>query len=149
MTILQAGSAFVLLSTLFHWAPSTNADDATSKVTTVAVPEGGKPVVARTDKEGAIHLLFDSADGPKYAKSTDNGLTFGPAIAVVAGGPRQAGLEYSAWDLALDKGGRIHVAMSTNAWKLKLPEEEWGFYYASLDPDTAAFSPVQIGRAHV
>ena len=143
MTITQAGSALALLSTLLLGPPATNADDGTGKVTTIAVPGGGKPVVARTDKEGAIHLLFDSADGPKYAKSTDNGLTFGPAIAVVAGGPRQAGLEYSAWDLAVGKGGRIHVAMSTNAWKLKLPEEEWGFYYASLDPDTAAFSPVR------
>jgi hypothetical protein len=41
------------------------------------------------------------------------------------------------------KGGRIHVAMSTNAWKLKLPQEEWGFFYASLDPGSDAFTPVR------
>jgi hypothetical protein len=33
--------------------------------------------------------------------------------------------------------------MSTNAWKLKLPQEEWGFFYATLDPGAAAFSPVR------
>jgi hypothetical protein len=112
-------------------------------VTTVATPGGGKPVVARTDKEGAVHLLFDSTDGPKYAKSTDGGSTFSAAVAVVNGGSQPAGLEYSAWDMAMGKGGRVHVAMSTNAWKLKLPKEEWGLFYASLDPDASAFSPVR------
>jgi len=35
------------------------------------------------------------------------------------------------------------VAMGNNAWKLKLPEEEWGLYYASLEPGAKAFSPVR------
>jgi hypothetical protein len=125
MTISQANSALALLSTLSFCPPVTKAEDATSKVATIAVPGGGKPFVARTDNGGEIHLLFDSADGPKYAKSTDNDVTFDLAVAVVPGRPRQAGLDYSAWDLAVGKGGRVHVAMSTNAWKLKLPEEEW------------------------
>jgi hypothetical protein len=33
--------------------------------------------------------------------------------------------------------------MGTNAWKLKLPEKEWAFYYASLDPRAKAFTPVR------
>jgi hypothetical protein len=45
--------------------------------------------------------------------------------------------------MAVGKGGRVHVALGTNAWKLKLPEEEWGFFYAYLDPGAAAFSPVR------
>ena len=53
------------------------------------------------------------------------------------------GLEYSAWDMAVGKGGRVHVAMGTNAWKLKLPQEEWGFFYASIDPGVSAFSHVR------
>jgi hypothetical protein len=143
MKISQAGFAFALLSTLFFCRPATNADDGTGKVTTVAVPGGGKPVVAKTDKVGAIHLLYESEDGPKYAKSSDSGLTFGPPMFVVGEGPRTEGLEYSAWDLAVGKGGRVHVAMSTNAWKLKLPQEEWGYFYASLDPGASAFSPAR------
>lgn len=143
MTILQAGSALALLSTFVFSPPATIADDATSKLTTVFVPGGGKPVVAKTDKEGAIHLVYDSEDGPKYAKSADSGLTFGTPISIVGEGSRTEGLEYSAWDMAVGKGGRIHVAMGTNAWKLKLPQDEWGFFYASLDPGAAAFSPVR------
>ena len=143
MTIQQAGSALVLVSTLFFCPPGTTADDGASKVRTVSVPDGGKPVVARTDKEGTIHLLYDSNDGPKYTKSSDGGLTFGSPISVVGEGPRMKGLEYSAWDMAVGKGGRIHVAMGTNAWKLKLPQVDWGYFYASLDPGEAAFSPVR------
>src|SRR5260370_41106874 len=75
--------------------------------------------------------------------SEPSSVSFGSAIPVVVGWPRETGLEYSAWDMALGKGGRVHVARGTNAWKLKLPQEEWGFYYASLDPGSAAFSPVR------
>src|SRR5215467_15252145 len=31
--------------------------------------------------------------------------------------------------------------MSCNAWKLKLPEEEWGVYYARLEPAGNRFVP--------
>jgi hypothetical protein len=143
MTISQAGSAFGFMSTLLLFLPVTNADDGSSKVTTVAVPGGGKPVVAKTDKEGAIHLLYDSENGPEYVKSSDGGLTFGPPVSVVGKGVQPEGLEYSAWDMAVGKGGRVHVAMSTNAWKLKLPVEEWSYFYANLDPDSTGFSPVR------
>lgn len=143
MTFLRSGSVLALLGTILFCPPATNAEDGPSKVTTVSVPDGGKPVVGKTDKEGAIHLLYDSLDGPKYAKSSDGGKTFGTPISVVGEGERTEGLEYAAWDMAVGKGGRIHVAMSTNAWKLKLPQEEWGFFYANLDPGTTAFSPVR------
>jgi hypothetical protein len=123
--------------------PSAIADDSAGKVRTVAVPGGGKPVVARTDKQGAVHLLYDSEDGPQYAKSSDGGVTFSAAIPVVRGGSHTAGLEYSTWDIAVGKGGRVHVALGTNAWKLKRPLEEWGYFYASLDPGSFAFSPVR------
>src|SRR5258708_13872780 len=33
--------------------------------------------------------------------------------------------------------------MSTNAWKLKLPQNEWGFFYTSLEPGAKAFAPVR------
>jgi hypothetical protein len=130
------------LCTMTSGDPAT-ADDVTDRVTTVPAPGGGKPVVARTDKEGAVHLLCDSEGGPRYAKSTDGGVTFSAVIPVVTGGSQPAGLEYSAWDMAVGQGGRVHVAMGTNAWKLKLPQEEWGFFYANLTPGSSAFSPVR------
>jgi hypothetical protein len=143
MTIQQVGSAFALLSTVCIWPSAANADDGGGKVTTVPVTAVGRPVVAKTDSVGTIHLLCDSDDGPKYARSSDGGVTFSTAIAVVGGEKQTKGLEYSAWDMAVGKGGRIHVAMGTNAWKLKLAQEEWGYFYANLDPGSAAFSPVR------
>jgi hypothetical protein len=118
-------------------------DDAVGGQTTVPVPEGGRPVVARTDTEGAIHLLYNSADGPRYVKSSDNGKSFEAPIPVVDEKPGKAGLEFEGWDMAVGQGNRVHVAMGTNAWKLKLPQEEWGFYYTSLDPGAKAFAPVR------
>jgi hypothetical protein len=143
MMIQQPGSALGVLSTLFLCAPTANADDRAGKVTTVPVSAVGRPVTAKIDSGGTIHLLCDSEDGPKYAKSTDGGVTFPAAIPVVSGGSQTAGLEYSAWDMAVGKGGRVHVAMSTNAWKLKLPQEEWGYFYANLEPGSSAFSPAR------
>jgi hypothetical protein len=141
MTIPKAGCALAVLSIWFFSAPPANAEDG--DVTTVQVPGRGRPVVARADAQGTIHLLSDSEDGPKYVKSSDGGRTFDSAIPVVGQGQQKAGLEYSAWDMAIGKDGRVHVAMSTNAWKLKLPQEEWGFFYATLDPGKTAFSPVR------
>jgi hypothetical protein len=122
---------------------AAQADDAAGKVTTIAARPGLKPVVARIDNAGTIHLLCDSQDGPKYAKSSDGGMAFSDAIPVVSRSAEPAGLEYSAWDMALGKGGRVHVALSTNAWKLKLPQEEWGFFYSNIDPGSSAFPPVR------
>jgi hypothetical protein len=143
MTIRQAGSTFAVLGLTFVGLPAEAADDGGGRVTAVPVPAVGRPVVARVDARGAIHLLCDSGDGPKYASSDNGGATFGPAIPVVVGGSQAPGLEYHSWDLAVGKGGRVHVALGTNAWKLKLPLEEWGFFYASLDPGASAFSQVR------
>ena len=128
------------LSTLFFWPAGTSADDM-GNVTTVPVPEGGKPVIAKTDNDGTIHLLYDSEHGPKYARSANGGLTFGRPISVVVAAPPTKGLAYSACDMAIGNEGRIHVAVGTNAWEIKLPEHDWGFFYANLDPGAAAFYP--------
>jgi hypothetical protein len=113
------------------------------KVTILPVPDRGRAVAARTDAGGTIHLLYNSADGPQYAKSTDNGKTFSTAIPVVDEKSRKPKLVFEGADMVLGKGNRVHVAMSTNAWQLKLPEEEWACYYANLDPGAKAFSPVR------
>jgi hypothetical protein len=100
-------------------------------------------VVAKADAEGTIHLLYDSAGVLKYVMSKDNGKTFGGPIPVIDKGSQKAGLVFEGWDMAVGKGNRVHVALSTNAWKLKLPKEEWGFFYTSLKPGAKAFAPVR------
>ncbi len=114
-----------------------------SRVTTQPVPDDGRPVAAESDPQGSIHLLFDADDGPRYAQSVDDGATFSPSIPVVDRDSRKPGLEFHAWDMAVGPEGHVHVALGTNAWKLKLPQEEWAYYYARLDPEAAAFAPVQ------
>jgi hypothetical protein len=118
-------------------------DNANGRVRTSPVPEGGQPQVAATGHDGTVHLLFNSAEGPKYARSSDNGKTFEAAIPVVVAKPQTPGLQFEGCDMAVDKEGRVHVALSTNAWKLKLPKEEWGFYYTSLEPWAKSFAPVR------
>ncbi|MFO0960708.1 MAG: hypothetical protein U0800_25275 [Isosphaeraceae bacterium] len=111
-------------------------------VSTVSVAKIGRPIAAKVDPEGVVHLVCDAKAGPMYTRSED-GRAFSGAIPVVVVGPDTPGLEFNAWDLAIGKGGRVFVAMGTNAWKLKLPQEEWGFYLATLDPGQSAFSPVR------
>lgn len=116
---------------------------AADGVRVVQTPNGGSVADAEVDAAGTIHLVYDADNTAYYVRSTDGGATFSKAIKVVddKGGP--AGLSYSCSDMAVGKDGRVHVVLSTNAWKLKLPKEQWGLHYASLDSGAAAFTPVR------
>lgn len=124
------------------WAVTGTIQGA-PKITSIATPGGGRPMSARIDAEGTIHLVFETADGPHYVRSTDQGQTFSKAIAVVDPGSHDKRLEFDVWDMVIGQQGRVHVALGTNAWKLKLPQEEWGFFYARLDPGADSFTPVR------
>jgi hypothetical protein len=116
---------------------------AAGKVTTVAVPQGGKPMVARTDGKGTIHLVFDTADGPQYVSSTDDGKTLGRPIPLVDVASRKPGLEFITWDMAVAADGAVHVVLGTNAWKLKLPKDEWGYMYTRLMSGEPEFEAIR------
>lgn len=119
---------------------------AADDVTTISMARIGRPVAARVDSEGVVHLVCDSKSGPMYVRS-DDGRAFSKPIPVVATAPDHPGLEFQTWDLAIGKGGRVFVALSTNAWKLKLPQEEWAFFLATIDPGQSAFStPRNLNR---
>src|SRR5262249_47894139 len=119
------------------------ASDGTNRVKAIRVPCGASVVKARLGADGAIHVLLDAEDGPRYTKSTDGGVTFSAPTGIVDGASKKPGLKFQGEDLAVGRDGRVHVAMSNNAWKLKLPEVEWGFYYASLSPGANAFTPTR------
>jgi hypothetical protein len=123
--------------------PASHADETESRVSSIRVPGVSKVFKAQCGTDGTIHLLFDAAGGPQYVKSRDGGLTFSAPIAVVDAAVQKPGLKFSAWDLAVAKDGRVHVAMGNNAWKLKLPKEEWSLHYAILAPGAKVFSPVR------
>ena len=136
----RIGLALIALTALFQAA---QADDLANRVSTVRVPGASKVIKAQSGADGTIHLLFDNDDGPQYANSRDGGLTFSAPIAIVDAAAQKPGLKFSGEDLAVGKDGRVHVAMANNAWKLKLPQEEWSLYYATLASGAKAFSPVR------
>ena len=107
------------------------------------VPGGLQPLAAKYDASRSLHLLCNSPDGAQYLKSTDDGQTFSQPIAVVDRAAQKPGLVFTAWDLAVGPKGTVHVVLSTNAWKLKLPKDEWALFYARLEPGAAAFAPVR------
>jgi hypothetical protein len=122
---------------------TARAAGGADRVSMARVPGGLKPIKAQAGADGAIHLVADSNAGPQYVMSRDGGRTFSAPLSVVEAAARKPGLEFSVWDLAVGGDGRVHVALGTNAWKLKLPKDEWGFYYASLARGAQAFAPVR------
>src|SRR5216117_4202323 len=132
-----------LLTLSFIAFAAGHASDRVNRVNVIRVPDKAKVVKAQVGADGTIHLLLDAEDGPRYVKSTDAGVTFSAPITIVDAASQKPGLKFQGEDLAVGKDGRAHVAMSNNAWKLKLPEEEWGFYCASLASGAKAFSPVR------
>jgi len=123
--------------------PARPADETASRVSSIQVPGVSKVFKAQRGADGAIHLLFDADGGPRYVKSQDDGLTFSSPIQVVDAAAQKPGLKFSAWDFTVSKDGRVHVAMGNNAWKLKLPKNEWSLHYASLAPGAKTFAPVR------
>jgi hypothetical protein len=138
--IVPFGRIFIVLAITLA---NQNAYAAPGKVTTVPVPDGGQAMAAKTDSHGTIHLIYDTSDGPQYANSQDNGQTLSQPLPLVDQASRKPGLEFSTWDMAVTAEGAVHVALGNNAWKLKLPHEEWGFFYTRLKPGEKSFAPLK------
>ncbi|MCE9608963.1 MAG: hypothetical protein K8R23_01925 [Chthoniobacter sp.] len=137
------GRSLAVLGLFFSVAVVSFAGNSADRVSTARVPAGLQPRKAQASADGTIHVLCDSEHGPQYVQSRDDGRTFSAPIPVVDAASRKPGLKFLAWDLAVARDGRVHVALGTNAWQLKLPKEEWGFFYAALGPGAAGFSPVR------
>lgn len=78
-------------------------------------------------------MACDSPRGPLYVSSRNQGQTWDSPMRLAKADAPRAGLEFTVWDLVVEPQGRVHVALGTNAWKLKLPKEEWGFFHARVD----------------
>jgi hypothetical protein len=121
----------------------SRASEENNRVTAIRVSTAGRTVKAQVGASGTIHLLLDTPAGPQYVESRDAGATFSEPIAVVDTASQKPGLKFNVWDLAVGPNERVHVAMGNNAWKLKLPKEEWSLHYAILAPGAKVFSPVR------
>lgn len=135
-------AVFTLFAGSFVLPPAGVRGDESS-VLTIPVPERGKPSAAKVDAQGNIHLVFETQDGPRYARSTDGGRKFSPSIPLVDKTSRKPGLVFQAEEMAVGKGGVVHVVLSDNAWKLKLPKDEWGLHYARLEAGAKSFAPLK------
>ncbi len=141
LTPIARAFAFTALLSLSICAG--RADDSAGRVSTARIPAGLKAGKAQLGPDGAIHVVADSDSGPQYAVSRDSGKTFSTPMPIVDAAVRKPGLKFIAWDLAAGKDGRVHVALGTNAWQLKLPKDEWGYFYAALAPGANAFTAVR------
>jgi hypothetical protein len=137
---LQVQTAVALLIGLCSAIRPLADDGVPGRVTTLRPELTGQVVKAQIDGSGTIHLLVQGKDGPQYARSQDNGRTFSAPISIVDEKARKPGLEFQGEDMAVGKNGRVFIAMSNNAWKLKLPEREWGLYFATLLPGAKDFT---------
>lgn len=134
-------TSFSIFLLTIAWVSHCSA--AAPKVTVVPVPDGGRPMAARTDASGVIHVVYDTPGGPQYVSSTNNGKTLSSPIPVVDPGSRKPGLEFITWDMGVSPDGAVHVSLGTNAWKLKLPKDEWGYMYTRLLPGKSSFTPIR------
>src|SRR5438067_39415 len=100
--------ASILLATVM----GNLAHERTNQVSVVRLPTAGQPLKAQVGRDGTIHLLLDSSDGPLYVKSQDGGGNFSEPIAVVDAASQRPGLKFSGSDLAVGREGRVYVAMS-------------------------------------
>jgi len=102
-------------------------------VRTMQCPEGAKPVRALQATDGEVYVLADSDNGPVCFHSADYGVSFSNPIRLVDEASIQPGLEFHVWDAAIGHSGKLFVALGTNAWKLKLPKDQWGYFLATID----------------
>jgi hypothetical protein len=119
--------------------------ETANRIAIVRTPNGGEPAQARLGAEGTIHLLYDSrVDGiPYYTRCSDSGRTFSSPIPIVDKVSRKPGLIYSGDAMSVGRDDAIHVAASTNNWKLKFPGVVDGFIYSTLPPGANLFTPMR------
>jgi hypothetical protein len=114
---------------------------AKNSVSVVSTPNSGEVPDAEVDSKGVIHVAFVKGENAFYSKSTDAGRTFSNPVRINAEeNTVHPPNMFRGPDLALGKGDRVHVILYGNGYQRKLPQDEWGVFYAHLDPGQSAFS---------
>ena len=128
----------VLLLVSFLAAP------AAERVQVVRTPGNGSVPDAEIDQAGTVHVAYVVGQDAFYAKSTDAGKTFTTPLRInsEAGSVHPPNM-FRGPDVALGKGGRVHVVWYGNGYQRKLPKEEWGVFYSYLDTAQTSFAPTR------
>jgi hypothetical protein len=138
---LSVFAALVLACTI------STADDAKTPVTVLQTPDGGIQPQAAIDASGVIHLLYfkgDPAAGDLYYARLEPGqATFSKPVRVNSqSGSAIAVGTIRGGQLAIGKGGRIHVAWNgSREAKPKNPIMGTPMLYTRSNADRTAFEP--------
>jgi hypothetical protein len=126
------------LALLFLFAVAGAAAPA---VRVLQTPNDGAVPDAAVGPDGQIHITYVSGEDVFYVVSKDDGKTLTKPIRVnsEAGTAHPANM-FRGPDVAVGKNGRIHVIWYVNAYQRKLPQDQWGVFYAHLDPSQKAFT---------
>ena len=112
------------------------------RVRVVSAPNNGQVPDAEVDQQGTVHVAYVSGQDAYYVKSSDSGNTFTQPLRINSEpGSVHPPNMYRGPDLAIGKGGRVHVIWYANAYQRKLPQDQWGVFYSNLDPAQPAFAP--------
>ncbi|HJZ95654.1 MAG TPA: hypothetical protein VKE70_04065, partial [Candidatus Solibacter sp.] len=144
--ITRRQAALALGATLTSFAAD---NDSKNRVRLCRVPDSGIQPQAAPDHNGILHLVYYKGDAHHgdlfYARSKNGGATFSPAVRVNRGGSAIAAGTIRGAQLALGKGGRVHVAWngSTNAGPLNPDSGKPGapMLYTRLNDSGDAFEP--------
>jgi hypothetical protein len=122
--------------------PAGFGASAPPEVEVVSVPNNGQVPDAEVDKDGAIHVAYVAGKDAWYVKSTDDGKSFSNPIRINSEpGTVHPPNMFRGPDISIGKNGRVHVIWYVSAYQRKLPKEEWGVFYSSLDSGKSEFAP--------
>ena len=142
MNRFQTFLSYLLFASLVV-CQSMTAHALEGSVRIIQCPERAKPVRALQGAAGDVYVIADSDNGPVCFHSADYGVSFSKPIRLVDEASIQPGLEFHVWDAAMGHSGKLFVALGTNAWKLKLPKDQWGYFLATVDCKTQSLLSLQ------
>lgn len=112
---------------------------AGAEVTVSQLPKGASVPDAEVDEEGIIHVAYLDENDVFYVKSTDDGQSYSKPLRVNTEAGFAFGAAFRGPDLAVGKGGRVHVIWYNAGYQQKRPQKEWGAMYSSLESDGQRF----------
>ena len=120
---------------------AVQAADAAERVRVMQTPGNGQVPDAEVDGKGTVHVAYVAGQDAYYVKSADKGKTFSEPLRINSEpGTVHPPNMFRGPDIALGKGGRVHVVWYVNAYQRKLPKDQWGVFYSHLDPGQNAFA---------
>ncbi|HEX6886128.1 MAG TPA: hypothetical protein VF530_22330 [Planctomycetota bacterium] len=133
-------------------AAGPGAGEEVPSVQVVRVPHGGYQPVAALDEQGVIHLVVHVGAAElgdlAYLRSADGGKTFAAPLTITSEATRACAFgAVRGAQLALGRGGRVHVAWNGPAGKDGVPAP---MLYTRLDESGTRFEPPRdvITRHH-